>query len=173
MFQEPHTATGHSLMYVLQTTRECVLSLKVIHWHSIDFFSVNNPIPTNLKSEAKKAAKILREFTEITNRNGPDKLIPGRPYGTELGTHPFSHWMYCLFYCCLNSFFIFVLGCLIFIFKWKWLLMSKWLEMNTCKFRDIPISRKHCIEYTQQTPSVEFASWWLQQKWEGRDLRER
>lgn len=40
-------------------------------------FAVNNPIPSNLKSEAKKAAKILREFTEITNRNGPDKLIPG------------------------------------------------------------------------------------------------
>uniref|UniRef100_A0A8D0GH30 SH3 domain-containing YSC84-like protein 1 n=1 Tax=Sphenodon punctatus TaxID=8508 RepID=A0A8D0GH30_SPHPU len=39
-------------------------------------FSVNNPIPSNLKSEAKKAAKILREFTEITSRNGPDKLIP-------------------------------------------------------------------------------------------------
>nr|XP_020447566.1 SH3 domain-containing YSC84-like protein 1 isoform X1 [Monopterus albus]XP_020447567.1 SH3 domain-containing YSC84-like protein 1 isoform X2 [Monopterus albus]XP_020447568.1 SH3 domain-containing YSC84-like protein 1 isoform X3 [Monopterus albus] len=37
---------------------------------------MNNPIPTNLKSEAKKAAKILREFTEISNRNGPDKLIP-------------------------------------------------------------------------------------------------
>uniref|UniRef100_A0A8C2UR81 SH3 domain-containing YSC84-like protein 1 n=1 Tax=Chinchilla lanigera TaxID=34839 RepID=A0A8C2UR81_CHILA len=40
--------------------------------------SVNNPIPSNLKSEAKKAAKILREFTEITSRNGPDKIIPGR-----------------------------------------------------------------------------------------------
>ena len=38
--------------------------------------SVNNPIPSNLKSEAKKAAKILREFTEITSRNGPDKFIP-------------------------------------------------------------------------------------------------
>ncbi|KAL7988023.1 hypothetical protein Chor_006942 [Crotalus horridus] len=37
---------------------------------------VNNPIPSNLKSETKKAAKILREFTEITSRNGPDKLIP-------------------------------------------------------------------------------------------------
>uniref|UniRef100_A0A8C2FHE4 SH3 domain-containing YSC84-like protein 1 n=1 Tax=Cyprinus carpio TaxID=7962 RepID=A0A8C2FHE4_CYPCA len=37
---------------------------------------VNNPIPANLKSEAKKAAKILREFTEISNRMGPDKLIP-------------------------------------------------------------------------------------------------
>ncbi|XP_010118262.1 PREDICTED: SH3 domain-containing YSC84-like protein 1, partial [Chlamydotis macqueenii] len=36
----------------------------------------NNPIPSNLKSEAKKAAKILREFTEITSRNGPDKIIP-------------------------------------------------------------------------------------------------
>ncbi|RVE75176.1 hypothetical protein OJAV_G00014140 [Oryzias javanicus] len=35
-----------------------------------------NPIPSNLRSEAKKAAKILREFTEISNRNGPDKLIP-------------------------------------------------------------------------------------------------
>ncbi|KAM7334780.1 hypothetical protein ACRRTK_005257 [Alexandromys fortis] len=38
--------------------------------------AVNNPIPSNLKSEAKKAAKILREFTEITSRNGPDKIIP-------------------------------------------------------------------------------------------------
>ncbi|XP_074847304.1 SH3 domain-containing YSC84-like protein 1 isoform X2 [Carettochelys insculpta] len=38
---------------------------------------MNNPIPSNLKSEAKKAAKILREFTEITSRNGPDKIIPG------------------------------------------------------------------------------------------------
>ncbi|XP_028855407.1 SH3 domain-containing YSC84-like protein 1 [Denticeps clupeoides] len=37
---------------------------------------MNNPIPSNLKSEAKKAAKILREFTEISNRGGPDKLIP-------------------------------------------------------------------------------------------------
>ncbi|KAM3857274.1 LOW QUALITY PROTEIN: SH3 domain-containing YSC84-like protein 1 [Diretmus argenteus] len=38
--------------------------------------AVNNPIPSNLKSEVKKAAKILREFTEISNRTGPDKLIP-------------------------------------------------------------------------------------------------
>ncbi|TSN67123.1 SH3 domain-containing YSC84-like protein 1 [Bagarius yarrelli] len=38
--------------------------------------TVNNPIPSNLKSEAKKAARILREFTEISNREGPDKLIP-------------------------------------------------------------------------------------------------
>ncbi|XP_029586739.1 SH3 domain-containing YSC84-like protein 1 isoform X3 [Salmo trutta] len=37
---------------------------------------MNNPIPSNMKSEAKKAAKILREFTEISNRTGPDKLIP-------------------------------------------------------------------------------------------------
>ncbi|XP_014906612.1 SH3 domain-containing YSC84-like protein 1 isoform X1 [Poecilia latipinna] len=35
-----------------------------------------NPIPSNLRSEAKKAAKILREFTQISNRTGPDKLIP-------------------------------------------------------------------------------------------------
>ncbi|XP_015250187.1 PREDICTED: SH3 domain-containing YSC84-like protein 1 [Cyprinodon variegatus] len=35
-----------------------------------------NPIPCNLKSEAKKAAKILRDFTQISNRTGPDKLIP-------------------------------------------------------------------------------------------------
>ncbi|XP_070711702.1 SH3 domain-containing YSC84-like protein 1 [Pempheris klunzingeri] len=37
---------------------------------------MSNPIPSNLKSEAKKAAKILKDFTEISNRNGPDKLIP-------------------------------------------------------------------------------------------------
>uniref|UniRef100_A0A4W5MXA2 SH3 domain-containing YSC84-like protein 1 n=1 Tax=Hucho hucho TaxID=62062 RepID=A0A4W5MXA2_9TELE len=39
--------------------------------------TVNNPIPSNIKLEAKKAAKILREFTEISSRIGPDKLIPG------------------------------------------------------------------------------------------------
>ncbi|TNN35123.1 SH3 domain-containing YSC84-like protein 1 [Liparis tanakae] len=37
---------------------------------------MSNPIPSNLKSEAKKAAKILRDFTEISSRNGPDRLIP-------------------------------------------------------------------------------------------------
>eukprot|EP00063_Salmo_salar_P092224 XP_014067059.1 PREDICTED: SH3 domain-containing YSC84-like protein 1 [Salmo salar] len=37
---------------------------------------LNNPIPSNMKSEAKKAAKILRHFTEISSRTGPDKLIP-------------------------------------------------------------------------------------------------
>lgn len=35
-----------------------------------------NPIPSNVRSEAKKAAKILREFTEISRGTGPDKLIP-------------------------------------------------------------------------------------------------
>ncbi|XP_004686151.2 PREDICTED: SH3 domain-containing YSC84-like protein 1 [Condylura cristata] len=38
--------------------------------------ALSNPIPCSLKSEARKAARILREFTEITSRNGPDKLIP-------------------------------------------------------------------------------------------------
>lgn len=42
--------------------------------------AVSNPIPSNMRSEAKKAAKILREFTEISNRNGPDKLIPGKKH---------------------------------------------------------------------------------------------
>ncbi|KAG7453502.1 SH3 domain-containing YSC84 1 isoform X1 [Solea senegalensis] len=37
---------------------------------------MSNPIPSNLKSEAKKAAKILTDFTEISGRTGPDKLIP-------------------------------------------------------------------------------------------------
>ncbi|XP_028324850.1 SH3 domain-containing YSC84-like protein 1 [Gouania willdenowi] len=37
---------------------------------------MSNPIPSNLKGETKKAAKILRDFTEISARNGPDKLIP-------------------------------------------------------------------------------------------------
>uniref|UniRef100_A0A8C6WFL2 SH3 domain-containing YSC84-like protein 1 n=1 Tax=Neogobius melanostomus TaxID=47308 RepID=A0A8C6WFL2_9GOBI len=35
-----------------------------------------NPIPSNMRSEAKKVAKILREFTEISKGTGPDKLIP-------------------------------------------------------------------------------------------------
>ncbi|XP_061571994.1 SH3 domain-containing YSC84-like protein 1 isoform X2 [Cololabis saira] len=37
---------------------------------------MSNPIPSNMRSEAKKAAKILRDFTQISNRTGPDKLIP-------------------------------------------------------------------------------------------------
>ncbi|KAK7099222.1 SH3 domain-containing YSC84-like protein 1 isoform X2 [Littorina saxatilis] len=37
---------------------------------------VNTPIPHSLKSEAKKAAKILREFTMPNSKTGPDKLIP-------------------------------------------------------------------------------------------------
>uniref|UniRef100_A0A3P8W6L1 SH3 domain-containing YSC84-like protein 1 n=1 Tax=Cynoglossus semilaevis TaxID=244447 RepID=A0A3P8W6L1_CYNSE len=37
---------------------------------------VSNPIPSNLRSDTKKAAKILRDFTQISARNGPDKLIP-------------------------------------------------------------------------------------------------
>lgn len=37
---------------------------------------MNNPLPCNLRSEANKAAKILHEFTQISARNGPDKIIP-------------------------------------------------------------------------------------------------
>ncbi|XP_069132829.1 SH3 domain-containing YSC84-like protein 1 [Argopecten irradians] len=37
---------------------------------------VNTPIPHSLKSEAKKAAKILRSFTVPSANIGPDKLIP-------------------------------------------------------------------------------------------------
>lgn len=37
---------------------------------------VNTPIPHSLKSEAKKAAKILRDFTMPNAKAGPDKLIP-------------------------------------------------------------------------------------------------
>lgn len=55
---------------------ECDAEQEKIRFSDVSF-TVNNPIPANLKSEAKKAAKILREFTEISNRMGPDKLIPG------------------------------------------------------------------------------------------------
>ncbi|CAG5135804.1 unnamed protein product [Candidula unifasciata] len=37
---------------------------------------VNTPIPHSLKSEAKKAAKILTEFTVPNAKTGPDGLIP-------------------------------------------------------------------------------------------------
>ncbi|BFZ05076.1 hypothetical protein BsWGS_08115 [Bradybaena similaris] len=37
---------------------------------------VNTPIPHSLKSEAKKAAKILREFSIPNAKTGPDSLIP-------------------------------------------------------------------------------------------------
>lgn len=39
---------------------------------------VNTPIPHSLKSEAKKAAKILREFSIPNAKTGPDSLIPGK-----------------------------------------------------------------------------------------------
>lgn len=60
---------------------QLISNFYLVHFFALKPFfnvSVNNPIPSNLKSEAKKAAKILREFTEITSRNGPDKIIPGR-----------------------------------------------------------------------------------------------
>ncbi len=38
---------------------------------------VNTPLPSSLKSEARKAAKILREFTIPNAKLGPDKIIPG------------------------------------------------------------------------------------------------
>ena len=44
---------------------------------------VNTPIPHSLKSEAKKAAKILQEFTVPTAKAGPDKLIPSKLFTTE------------------------------------------------------------------------------------------
>lgn len=49
---------------------------------------VNTPIPHSLKSEAKKAAKILKEFTFPTAKMGPDKLIPGKciPYTFHIST---------------------------------------------------------------------------------------
>lgn len=37
---------------------------------------INTPIPHSLKSEAKKAAKILKDFTVPSAKAGPDKLIP-------------------------------------------------------------------------------------------------
>ena len=39
---------------------------------------VNTPIPHSLKSEARKAAKILRDFSMPSTKVGPDKLIPGK-----------------------------------------------------------------------------------------------
>lgn len=39
---------------------------------------VNTPIPHNLKSEAKKAAKILQDFSMPNAKTGPDKIIPGQ-----------------------------------------------------------------------------------------------
>ncbi|XP_064634641.1 SH3 domain-containing YSC84-like protein 1 [Lineus longissimus] len=37
---------------------------------------VNTPIPSSVKSEAKKAAKILQDFTFPSAKTGPDKIIP-------------------------------------------------------------------------------------------------
>ena len=38
---------------------------------------LNSPIPHSLCSEARKAAKILEEFTIPSPKAGPDKIIPG------------------------------------------------------------------------------------------------
>ena len=38
---------------------------------------VNTPLPSSLRSEAKKAAKILKEFSIPNAKAGPDKVIPG------------------------------------------------------------------------------------------------
>ncbi|ESO99582.1 hypothetical protein LOTGIDRAFT_141887 [Lottia gigantea] len=46
---------------------------------------VNTPIPHSLKSEAKKAAKILREFTIPNAKTGPDKLIPAGIFAKAKG----------------------------------------------------------------------------------------
>jgi lipid-binding SYLF domain-containing protein len=40
------------------------------------FEMVNTPIPHSLRSEARKAAKILRDFTMPSAKTGPDKIIP-------------------------------------------------------------------------------------------------
>ncbi|XP_006866779.1 PREDICTED: SH3 domain-containing YSC84-like protein 1 [Chrysochloris asiatica] len=59
-----------------RATITCVAYSALPYFWEAEAEPMNNPIPSNLKSEAKKAAKILREFTEITSRNGPDKIIP-------------------------------------------------------------------------------------------------
>ena len=41
---------------------------------------VNTPIPSSLKSEARKAAKILRDFTIPNAKAAPDKIIPGKHF---------------------------------------------------------------------------------------------
>ena len=41
-------------------------------------FHVNTPLPHGLRSEAKKAAKILRDFSIPNAKSGPDKIIPGK-----------------------------------------------------------------------------------------------
>ena len=38
---------------------------------------VNNPVPAGLGTEARKAAKILRDFTMPSAKTGPDMIIPG------------------------------------------------------------------------------------------------
>uniref|UniRef100_UPI00358E76F9 SH3 domain-containing YSC84-like protein 1 n=1 Tax=Myxine glutinosa TaxID=7769 RepID=UPI00358E76F9 len=46
---------------------------------------MNNPLPCNLKSEARKAAKILQQFTEIADGRGLDKIIPAHVIGQAKG----------------------------------------------------------------------------------------
>lgn len=46
---------------------------------------VNTPIPHNLKSEAKKAAKILQDFSMPNAKTGPDKIIPADTIANAAG----------------------------------------------------------------------------------------
>lgn len=45
---------------------------------------VNTPFPRSLKSEAKKAAKILGEFSIPSAKTGPDRIIPGLHFYFQL-----------------------------------------------------------------------------------------
>ncbi len=54
---------------------------------SFEDIMVGNPIPHSLKSEAKKAAKILRDFTMPSAKTGIDKTIPGMNYHDYMAIH--------------------------------------------------------------------------------------
>jgi len=63
---------------ILAMVGEILILLIGMSWKACTM--VNTPIPHSLKSEAKKAAKILKDFTAPSAKAGPDKLIPRKYY---------------------------------------------------------------------------------------------
>ena len=73
---------------------------------------LNTPIPHSLKSEAKKAAKILREFSIPSAKTGPDRVIPGIvKFVVLLKIHPIKTAVF-LSLCNNHRHYVFIVTCL-------------------------------------------------------------
>lgn len=84
-----HEALRHNceLCLASRPPRHCAYSLNLsparrlaspffaLHSPSMPF-GINNPLPSNMRSECKKCGKILASFVDPRQAFGPDKIIP-------------------------------------------------------------------------------------------------